>query len=593
MELIERAGFLTSLQNNFKDVATGDGHCILLSGEAGMGKTSLVKAFCKSVKGDCKIYQGTCDAMFTPRPLAPLYDIALQMHSDFWKDSAATPDKAALFTRFYEELANHKEMMVIVFEDVHWADEATLDFIKFLARRITHLHCLFILTYRNDEVNARHPLRNVLGQLPADSFTRLQLAPLSRKAVEKLAEEKGYSGEDVYGISGGNPFYVNEILASYSTGVPDNVKDAILSVYRRQDEKTKEVWQLLSVLPTGLETAYLEKLEPLYAAAIEDAIESKILLLREGVIFFKHELYRRTIEASLSPFVRIALNKNILAVLLQHLSQNIADERIIHHAKNANEYDTVVQYAPVAALKAASVGAHIEASKLYYTAIEYYQGKDKEKLVQLYEAYAYECYLTNQLKDAIIYQTKSLAIWKEKNNMEKAGNCMRSLSRLWWFEGNMKQAESYGSQAIAILRGQPLSPAKAMAYSNMSQLKMLSDNPVECIFWGEQAIAMAKELGDNEIHCHALNNVGAVKMSICSLRQKGTAQLQESLQIALQNGYHEHAARAYTNLSSESLEMKLYPFAKKNAGGGYSILRSKGPGFVDEVYVCHQKQVQP
>src|SRR6185437_8217291 len=105
--------------------------------------------------------------------------------------------------------------------------------------------------------------------LPFDAFSRLQLTPLSRQAVDKMAEEKGYSGEDVYCISGGIPFYVNEILASYSPGVPDNVKDSVLSVFNRHNEKTRRVWEILSVLPTGIETRYLEKMVPLFADAIE------------------------------------------------------------------------------------------------------------------------------------------------------------------------------------------------------------------------------------------------------------------------------------------------------------------------------------
>ena len=561
MELIERAGFLATLQSRLRDIAEGEGHCILLSGESGIGKTSLIRAFCREKGKVASFYQGTCDALFTPRPLAPLYDIIWQIHGDGWENTGGREDRAALFNRFLHEISSRSTPSVIIFEDIHWADEATLDFIKFLARRITRLHCLFVLTYRDDEIHSLHPLRNVLGQLPPDSFTRLHLTPLSRPAVEKLAQEKGYSGEDVYSISGGNPFYVNEILASYSLGVPDNIKDAVLSVYHRLDEKTKQVWDLLSVLPTGFEVKYLETVEPMYASALAKCLEAKILFVREGLIFFKHELYRRTIETSLSPFVRIALNKKILEMFCESFEAHREIERIVHHAKNANEYELVVHYAPLAAAAAAEVGAHVEASKLYFTAIEYYQGKDKDVLVRLYASYAYECYLTNRIKEAIIYQGKALAIWKEKQEVGKIGDSMWFLSRLWWFDGNRKQAESYGQQAIEVLAGQPSSRAKAMAYSNMSQLKMLSDHIVECIHWGENAIVIANELGDDEIVSHALNNVGAVQMRIPAYRQRGIQLLQRSLELALKHGYHELAAQAYTSLSNGGIKIKDYAFA--------------------------------
>lgn len=208
-------------------------------------------------------------------------------------------------------------------------------------------------------------------------------------------------------------------------------------------------------------------------------------------------------------------------------------------------------------------GAHKEASKLLLTAIEYFEGNDTNQLAELYETYAYECYLSNQIKEAIAFTEKVLNLWNGLADKEKVGNSLCFLSRLWWFDGKRKNAEDFGRRAVEVLESHPPSSAKAMAFSNMSQLKMLSDEPADCILWGEEAIEMVKELGDEEIHSHAMNNMGTAQMNIPSSEQKGMAMLQQSLEIALKNSYHEHAARAYTNLVSCSVKMKNFVFAKK------------------------------
>ncbi len=563
MQLVERESFFSLLQTKFGRVAGGEGHSMLLCGEAGIGKTSLVNAFCRLHKDDALIFHGSCDALTTPRPLAPVYDIASQLRRDLWGKHEHSDDRAALFTAVFHELEQQNKPVLIIFEDIHWADEATLDFIKFLARRIKRVPGLFILTYRDNEINARHPMRNLLGQLSPDTFTRMQLSPLSRPAVERMAIEKGYNGENVYSISGGNPFYVNEILASYSPGIPDNIRDSILSVYYQQAESTKQVWELLSVVPGGFECVYLEKMEPFYMDAIADSLDSKILILQNGLVFFKHELYRRAIESSLSPLRRVTLNKKILDLYLESFKQNQENERILHHAKNANEYELVAQFTLLSARHAASLGAHIEASKLYLSAIENYRGADKNKLIELYEIYAYECYLTSKNKDAIVYIEKSLKLWQEQNDQENIGNCLRFLSRLWWFEGKTEMAHSYALQAIELLQNQPSSKAKAMAYSNLSRLKMSEDLADECLYWGELGVVIAREVDDQETISTSLNNMGSALMLSGSTLQKGVDFIYQSLDIALKNSYHEFAARAYTSLLTIGVSIKEYEIARK------------------------------
>ena len=562
MELIERAEFLAIMQDQLDKVQLGEGRCVFIYGEAGIGKTSFVKTFCKE-QNHCIVYQGACDALFTPRPLAPLYDIILQVRSELWSSSHTIEERSALFLKFFQEISSKKEKIIIVFEDIHWADEATLDFIKFFARRITHLRCLFVLTYRDDEISSHHPLRKVIGALSPDTFIRIALAPLSRQAVYKLATEKGFDAENVYNISAGNPFYVNEILASYSPGVPENIKDAILSVYEQQQQGTKEAWQICSVIPEGLELHRFAKLKAILDKGMDHCFDLKIIVIKNQKIVFKHELYRRTIETSLSPFKRIELNKKLLDLFLNSFEENGEIERIVHYAKNANDNDIVVKYAPLAATQAASVGAHIEAAKLFLTAIQYSEGNNPDQLVQFYEAYAYESYLTNQIKEAIIYQGKALKVWEQKNGIEKIASSLRFLSRLWWFDGSREKAETYALQAIDILKSQPPSKTKAMAYSNMSQLKMFSEETNECVAWGNKAIEMARELEDSETLSHALSNVGASLWRIQPSNDTAKQQLMDALDIALKNSFHEHAGRAYSNIISNYIAFKDFESAAR------------------------------
>lgn len=568
MELIERSGYLDILHKQLQQTARGEGFIFFLIGEAGIGKTSLVKAFIREVEDDCEIYTGTCDSLFTPRPLAPLFDIAYQMGGQLPELLQNTTDKSALFAAFLQQLKSISSPVVLVFEDIHWADEATLDFIKFLSRRISRSKCLFILTLRDNEICENQALRNVLDLSP-DVMHKIVLPPLSMQAVKEMASIKGYSGEDVYNISGGIPFYVNEILASYSPGVPRNIKDAVLAIYQRTVGLKKELWELFAVAPHGIEIDLLEKITPHYSDCLDQCISNGYLLTDKNTIRYKHELYRRTVEESISPLKRLDLNRKLLDMLLQH-HEAVHPERIVHHAKNANAYEVVLKYAPVAAKQAMQVGAHIEASKLFQTAIEYAPGSKPAELVDLYENYSYECYLTNQIKEAIIYQQRALRIWKEKNETEKTGNSLRILSRLWWFEANRREAEKLGHEAITVLEDEPVSAVKAMAYSNMSQLKMLSDEHEDSIHWGEVAITMAKELGDNEILSHALCNVGTVKMRTPEMHEAGEKMLQQSLELALQNGFHDHAGRAYSCLSCSALLAKDYAAAEKYFEEGIS-----------------------
>ncbi|MFY9557116.1 MAG: ATP-binding protein, partial [Blastocatellia bacterium] len=154
MELLEREQFLGELEAILSDVAAGSGRVALVSGEAGIGKTSLVEQFTEAHKEQARVLWGACDALFTPRPLGPLYDIAHRTQSNLRVLLEEEAPRASIFSAVLDELESSNGPSITVIEDVHWADEATLDLMKFLGRRINRINSMLVATYRDDEVGA-------------------------------------------------------------------------------------------------------------------------------------------------------------------------------------------------------------------------------------------------------------------------------------------------------------------------------------------------------------------------------------------------------------------------------------------------------
>src|SRR3954465_15945847 len=143
MQLLERDKYLEDLTLWLNAAVGGAGSLALVYGEAGIGKTSLLQEFSRQQRA-ARVLWGACDALFTPRPLAPLHDIARQTQGSLLAaiESGATRDQ--IFTAALDELERGPASLV-VFDDVHWADEATLDLLKFLGRRIHRTRTLLAI----------------------------------------------------------------------------------------------------------------------------------------------------------------------------------------------------------------------------------------------------------------------------------------------------------------------------------------------------------------------------------------------------------------------------------------------------------------
>ncbi len=557
MIFLERENYLLELNNSFEKLSGGVGTIAALFGEAGIGKTTLVEKFVEGVKDQVNVLWGTCDALYTPRPLGPLYDIAAQMKPGLLNILYEHKARTKIFTKFLNDLQNNKLLNIVIIEDIHWADESTLDLIKYLGRRIDKLNLLLITTFRDDEISNNHPVKLLFGDIPTKNLVRIKLNPLSEESVDNLARNYKKSIPELYKNSGGNPFFICEILENTDNNIPVSIKDAVLSKLSRMPNKLKEFIEMISVIPGKISKEFLKSFFDDDISLIDDAVNCGILKIDSSGIIFKHELVRLSIEDSISTIKKEELNKIILNNLLK--GKNIENKLsgIVHYAINANDIKIILKYTPLAAEQAQNLRAHREAASHYLKLLNYHDHFSQAEYANFLEKYSYQCYLTNRPAVALEARKKSLEIWGNLKDYMKIGNTYRWLSRLSWFLGRKSDAEKYGIDAVNYLEKFPGTDELAMAYSNRSQLFMLSDNIDNAVRWGEKAIVIAEQNNNYEILSHALNNVGTA-LTTNKYDSNGEEKLLRSLNIALENDYEEHAARAYTNLGCRATDNMVY-----------------------------------
>ena len=571
-ELLERSAELAALDACLAAVvAGGGGRLVLVGGEAGIGKTALVRAFCARAPAP-RVLWGACDALFTPRPLGPLLDVAEHAGGEPARLAEAGTTPAALVTALAQEL-HRRAGTIVVLEDLHWADEATLDSVRLLARQIDALPALVLATFR-DELERDHPLRIVLGELPAARSTeRLALAPLSIDAVATLAASRGVDADELHERTAGNPFFVTEVLGAGGAEVPDSVRDAVLARAARLDAGARALLGAVAIVPSQAELWLLEALAGEHVGRLEACLASGMLRAEHDAVAFRHEIARVAIEETLPPDRRVGLHRAALAALLDARGRRHDPARLAHHADAAGDGEAVLRHAPLAGEQAAALGAHREAAAQFARALRYAGDLPSARRAALLERRAYECYLTDDIAEAIAARRLALEEHRRAGDRLREGDTRRWLSRLAWFVGDGDTAEAESRQAIELLEALPPGRELAMAYSNIAQLRMLADDGAGALQWGTRAIALAERLGETEILVHALNNVGSAEQRVSE--PAGIAKLERSLRLALDAGLEEHVARAYTNLGSGEVKLRRYDLADRWLDAGLAYTRER------------------
>lgn len=563
IDLLERNEQLGRLGEAFARARDGSGRIIAIAAEAGAGKTALTERFVADHAARARVYWGACENLSTPEVLLPLRDIARATGKSFNIGS----DHIRSFELVLDLLSNGKEPSLMVIEDVHWADTATLDLIRFLGRRIARVRSLILITYRHEEVDARSPVRNLLGEAPAGSVERMTLAPLSLAAVSILAAKHGRRGEPLFALTAGNPFLVTEALAVEGDLPTDAVRDSTLARASRLTQTARSVLDAVSIFPRHAETAIVaDLLRGSIDAGLDACVAMGMLSLDGGWLKFRHELARRAIEASIAPARRRALHQQVVDVLRRR--SNARASEIAHHAERAADVAALLKFALRAGEEAARAGAPREAAAHFASVLRHRDALATDLLALLLEQYADQAYLMGSADIAMISMTEAADLRRRSNDTLALGRDLSRLTRFAWMCGRRADAEKFVEEAIGVLSTAPPGCELAWAYSHQSQLDMLAARMDSAIVWGERALELATQLKEEEIVVHALGNIGSAKAD--SNTAHSPVELERSYELAVAGNYHDHVERASCNLTCTSYWRRDYRAALNYIDRGVS-----------------------
>lgn len=548
--LVEREVELAALRERLALLRAQPGHggCVVVHGEAGVGKTSLLQAAARESGDDVAWWWGACEPLLSAPPLGPLLDLIDALPPSLAAAIRSGQQAPQVLAGMLAQLRERARPTVLVIDDAQWADGATLDLLRYLGRRIAPTRALLVIAHR-DEVAPDHPLRVVLGSLPPRETLRLGLHPLSPDGVGELARRAGRDPRGLHATTAGNPFFVTELLAGDARALPVAVRDAVLARCATLPGSSRDLLELVSVGPAGLEIETVDAVIDDAAEAIDACVVAGLLRREQGWLRFRHDLARRGVESSLTPQRAATLHGAVFDALQL---RGAPPTRLVHHAAHAGVPGAVLQLAPVAAREASDAAAHRQAAALYRLALDHAGALDAAPRAALWMQFAQASFAAQRLADAFEGWREALALRRELGDPLAEGCALRHMAHIEWLRGAIPQGLVHVQASIERLERLDAPRELAMAYATVAQLHLLHETPALAIEWGRRALATLEPIGDPEGLTHALCTVG-----FASLLRRETPQawadVERSLALARQHRLDAGVSRAYVNLASLAL----------------------------------------
>jgi DNA-binding CsgD family transcriptional regulator len=563
MGLLERGELLGSLQRALADARAGTGRMVLMAGDAGVGKTALARALVDGAGTPDRVLWGACDPLSTPRPLGPFSDLAVASSGSLSAVISRPCSPHEVFVALREDLLAAPSVVII--EDAHWADQATLDVLRLLGRRVVSMPVLALVTYREEAGAGPGTLRVALGDLAgAAGVSRLTVGPLSRAAVRALAAGSGIDPGELYRRTAGNPFYVTEVLQAGDASVPPTVRDAVLARLAHLGAGSRFVFEVVASAPPAAEAWLLEAVCGDCAEAVATGLAAGMLVDVGGAIGFRHEIAREAVERWIAPPSRRELHRKILAALVAAADQDPA--RLAHHAELAGDDDTVVRFARAAAEQAAAVGAYREAADQYGRALRFAGDLPPASQASMHELRAAAHYAADEQVESIADLYEAIALHRRAGDVGREADATRQLVPRLTCRGLMVEAREAAATAVELLAAAPERRETGRALAGLAHLHLYDDDLDAAIEVAGRASAIAAAFGDAETAADAAISAGMAEFLRDGPSHSGP--LEAALAMARTDAVAAAVPRALNNLSWGAVENRAHSMAERWIGEG-------------------------
>lgn len=572
--LLERDDALEALRATFDHVrTTGQGRFVVVGGEAGVGKTSLMRHLAGEWTDTATVLWGACDSLSTPRVFGPLSDIAAQVGGELAEVLTTGAAREAVFRVTLQALTAAKRPTVVIIEDAHWADEATSDLLIFLRRRVETTSAMIVVTFRDGEVPADRPLRLVLDDSRVEAELRVQLRPLSLVAVATMAQGRDVDPVSVHRITGGNPFFVSEVLATEETAVPRTVRDAVLARASALPMTARSVLDTISIVPGRVEMWLLDRLAdgPDQLRAVDECVTRGMLRSEGDGLAFCHELARLAVRDAVTPVRRRELHRRAVEALADPSTGTVDPSRVAHHAFEAGDADAVVLHAPRAAAQAARVGSHREAAMHLEHAVRYAGRLPTADQVELWRRLGIERATLAEFEQAVAAYDTAADLCRSSDDVLREAELLARLSAVHLMTGHQVRALALTERAVAMLEPLGETPELAFAIMSRSAQHMLARELADAEVWGQRAIEMAQRLDVRDTLCRALVQSGVALLMAGD--DAGHVRILRGMEIAREEGLNDVVGLGYSQIGSGGGEVRRYDIALPalEAGLAYSL----------------------